>query len=158
LVSWKSKKQNTPSKSSAEVECKSLAHGTCEVKCLLKHFKDFHIKPNLPIPLYYDNQSEVYIGNNSVFHERTKHIELDCHIVRDAVEKGIVPLLAIKSDLQVADIFTKGLARGPFESAEDKLGMKNIYTPACGGMLEGQNHDPHDHGSLLKTSKTPHEE
>jgi hypothetical protein len=109
-VSWKSEKQNTPLKSSAEVEYRSLAHGTCEVKWILKLFKDFHITPNLPIPMYCDNQSAVYIGNTQVFHERTKHIELYCHIVRDAVEKGIVQLLTIKSDLQVTEIFTKGHA------------------------------------------------
>ena len=86
LVSWKSKKQKTPSKSSSEAEYRALAHGTCEIKWLLKLFRDFYITPNLPIPLFCDNQSAIYIGNNPIFHERTQHIELDCHIVRDAEE------------------------------------------------------------------------
>jgi hypothetical protein len=124
-----------PSKSSIEEEYRALAHGTFETKWLLKFFKDFHIAPNLPIPLLCDNQSVVYIRNNHVFHERTKHIKLDCHIVRDALEKGIVLFIAIWNNSQEADIFTKGLARGPFEKAEIKLGMKNIHISACGSVL-----------------------
>jgi hypothetical protein len=61
-----------------------------------------------------------------------------------------VQLFAIKSDLEVADIFTKGLARGPFDNAEDKLGLRNIFTPACGGVLKKKDHDPHDLTELLK--------
>jgi hypothetical protein len=97
LVSWKSKKHKTPSKSSSEVENRALAHGTCEIKWLLKLFRDFYITPNPPFPVFFDNQFAVSIGNNLFFHERTKHIELDCHIVRDAVEKGIVQLMEIRS-------------------------------------------------------------
>jgi hypothetical protein len=52
------------------------------------------------------------------------------------VEKSLIQLIAIRSDSQVADIFTKSLARGPFEDAEVKLGMRNIHIPACGGVLK----------------------
>jgi hypothetical protein len=136
LIAWRSKKQQTPSRSSAEAEYRSLADTTCEIKWILKLFKDFHIQPNLPIPLYCDNQSTLHIGNNPGFHERTKHIKLDCHIVREEVQKAIIQLIVVPSQSQAIDIFTKSLARGPFENAESKLGMKNIYLPACRGLLE----------------------
>ena len=115
----------------------------------MKPFKDFHIQPNLPIPLYCDNQSTLNIGNNPVFHERSKHIELDCHILREEFQKGIIQLIVVPSQSQAANIFTKSLARGPFENAESKLVMNNIYLLACGGLLEN---------GIMKTKKNNHDE
>ncbi|KAL0443868.1 UNVERIFIED_CONTAM: Retrovirus-related Pol polyprotein from transposon RE2 [Sesamum latifolium] len=90
LVSWKTKKQSTVSRSTAEAEYRSLAAMVCELKWLSYLLTDFGISPQLPIPLYCDNKAALHILANPVFHERTKHIELDCHLVRDAYKDGFV--------------------------------------------------------------------
>lgn len=82
-ISWKSKKQTIVSKSSSEAEYRSLALTVCELQWISYLLKDFSIFPHLSIPLYCDNQSAIYISENDVFHDKTKHLEIDCHIVRD---------------------------------------------------------------------------
>ena len=82
LTSWKSKKQGTVSKSSCEVEYRAMvATVTCEIQWLTYLLQDFKVPFEQPSLLYCDNDSTRYIAANSVFHERTKHIEIDCHVV-----------------------------------------------------------------------------
>ncbi|KAE9584498.1 putative RNA-directed DNA polymerase [Lupinus albus] len=95
LVSWRTKKQTTVVRSSCEAEYIALAATTCEIQWLsflLESFPVSFIKPTL---LYYDNDSAHYIEANSMFHERTKHIEIDCHIVRERLQTNLFHLLPI---------------------------------------------------------------
>lgn len=85
LISWKSKKQTTVSRSSIEAEDCALAHASCEIIWLITLLKDFNVVHTCPALLYCDSQSAIHLTKNPIFHERTKHVELDCHFVREKV-------------------------------------------------------------------------
>jgi hypothetical protein len=73
--------------------------------------------------IYCDNQSCVKLSENPVFHDRSKHIEIIYHFIRDRVQKGVVKLQYISTDEQIADILTKPLVKGKFVYFRDKLGV-----------------------------------
>lgn len=88
--------------------------------------KDLKVECVKQLVLYCDNQSALYIAANPVFHERTKHL-IDCHVVQEKCNEGLVRLLPLSSSDQTADLLTKALHPGPFQKLLSKLGMVNIY-------------------------------
>ena len=139
LISWQSKKQSTVSQSSSEAEYRALASTTCELQWLTYLLQDFQMTFVEPATIYCDNHSAIRIATNPVFHERTKHIEIDCHVVRQKVTSDHLKLLPVSSSLQLADIFTKALPPAVFQTLCNKLGMLNIHSQLEGGILTASN-------------------
>ncbi|XP_061336428.1 uncharacterized mitochondrial protein AtMg00810-like [Gastrolobium bilobum] len=142
LVSWRSKKQTTISRSSSEAEYRALASLSCELQWFQYLFQDLGLSWHTA-SVYCDNQSAIYLDHNATFHECSKHIDIDCHVTRDKIRSGLVRLLPVSSAHQIADVFTKPLHSSTFISGISKLGLVNILSPACRGLLqESSNSSP----------------
>ncbi|KAL2249991.1 UNVERIFIED_CONTAM: Retrovirus-related Pol polyprotein from transposon RE1 [Sesamum indicum] len=144
-ISWRTKKQTTVARSSAEAEYRSMAATTCEISWVMYLLADLRIPIHTPIPFYCDNKSVLHITTNPVFHERTKHLEIDCHVVRNKYKEGIIQPCYIMSKQQVADSFTKVLTGNVFLHLRSKLGM--ITTDPCLTREGSVKTDPTSNGS-----------
>ncbi|GJV02811.1 retrovirus-related pol polyprotein from transposon TNT 1-94 [Tanacetum coccineum] len=118
-------------RSSAEAEYRSMAITCCEITWLISLLKDLGLKDLHPVTLHCNNQAAIHIAANLVFHARTKHIEVDCHYVRDQVKDGKVKPTYLHTSKQLANVFTKILTSEQHNSLLNKLG---VYT----AQLEGE--------------------
>ncbi|XP_010412990.1 PREDICTED: uncharacterized protein LOC104699374 [Camelina sativa] len=128
-ISWKTRKQDTVSKSSAEAEYRAMSFLTSELKWLKQLLFTLGVRHDQPMVVCCDSQSAIHIATNPVFHERTKHIEIDCHFVRDELVRGNITFRHVGTAYQLADIFTKPLGRDSFARFRIKLGIQNLYAP-----------------------------
>ncbi|XP_050902272.1 uncharacterized mitochondrial protein AtMg00810-like [Lathyrus oleraceus] len=122
LVSWSCKKQACVALSTAEAEY--IAAGSCRAQnlWLKQQLSDYGIDLGC-IPLRCDNTSAINITKNPVMHSRTKHIDIRHHFLRDHVLKGDVEVTFVDTHNQLADIFTKPLAKEPFYKIQRELGI-----------------------------------
>ncbi|KAJ0919654.1 putative RNA-directed DNA polymerase [Helianthus annuus] len=129
LVSWKSKKQSTVSRSTAEAEYRAMCSATCELMWLKNLLSELNVICSLPMVLHCDSEAAMSIAANPVFHERTKHFELDLHFLREKVANGVINPIKVISEKQLADIFTKGLSVVQHEDFCTKLGLADWFKP-----------------------------
>ena len=121
LISWCSKKQTTVARSSAEAEYRALATVATEISWMLQLLRELHITlPSSP-RLLCDNTSAIFIASNPVTKSRSKHINIDYHFVRELVAGKTLSLCFVPSHLQLADVFTKGVAKLQFLLDRGKL-------------------------------------
>ncbi|XP_071704912.1 uncharacterized mitochondrial protein AtMg00810-like [Rutidosis leptorrhynchoides] len=125
LVSWSSKRQPTISRSSTEAEYRGLANVVSESCWLPNLLLELHHPLNKATIVYCDNVSTIYPAGNPIQHQRTKHIELDIHFIREKISRGQIRVLHVPSRYQIADIFTKGLPRLLFEDFRSSLNVRS---------------------------------
>ena len=130
LVTWRSKKQSVVARSSAEAEFRAMAQGICEGIWLNRLLEELRVPLKHPMVLYCDNQAAISIAKNPVHHDRTKHVEIDRHFIKEKIEEGVFKVSYTPTNCQTADILTKALTRVNFEDLTEKLGMINIYNAA----------------------------
>lgn len=87
----------------------AMANASCEIAWLIKLLDEFLIPHTRHVPLFCDSTSFIHIANNPVFHERTKHIENDCYVIRERIESGLLKTMHVRTNNQLADVFTKPL-------------------------------------------------
>jgi hypothetical protein len=123
MVSWCSRKQSSVSLSTAEAEYIALSVTVHEAVWLRKLLNDLFDHEMDPTTINCDNQSSVKLSENPVFHDRSKHIEIKYHYIRDMVQRKIVHVQYLSTHEQIADIFTKPLAKTKFECFRERLGL-----------------------------------
>lgn len=128
-LSWKTRKHDVVSRSSAEAEYRAMADAVSEILWLRQLLPSLGIECSAPITLHSDSLSAIQLAANPVFHARTKHIETDCHFIRDEILRGTIVTQHVSTTTQLADILTKALGRREFEAFLLKLGVINIHTP-----------------------------
>lgn len=129
MVSWRSKKKSVVARSSAKVEFRAMALALCEILWLRIVLDDLRFSIQDTVKLWCDNQSAINIAHNLIQHDRTKHVEIDRHFIKEKLEAGVIHLPYVPSEEQVADILTKGLPVKRFEDLVSKLEMWDIHSP-----------------------------
>jgi len=121
VISWLSKKQSTVALSTAEAEYMAISSTIQEVKWITQLLLELELPVKFPVKLLCDNQAAIAISTNDVNHNRTKHIDIRHHYIREAIKNKQVDVSWISTDKQLADILTKPLAKRQFNILRSSL-------------------------------------
>ena len=123
-VSWASRKQHSTALSSTEAEYMAASQATTEAIWLRNLRRELkQLEAPYSGPLLIDNQSAIALIKNAEFHERTKHIAVRYHFIRERYESGEIAIEYCPTGDQVADVLTKGLSREKVERFSEKMGL-----------------------------------
>ncbi|GKA49612.1 hypothetical protein Tco_0742685 [Tanacetum coccineum] len=125
LVSWLSKKQKCTAISFTEARYIALSGCYAQILWIRSQLTDYGFQFN-KIPLYCDNKSAISLCCNNVQHSQAKHIDVHYHFIKEQVENGIVEIYFVRTEYQLADIFTKPLPRERFNFLIKKLGIRSM--------------------------------
>lgn len=120
-------KTNYDSVSTAEAEYRALGSTMRELLWVSYIMQDLLQFVYCPIPLHCDNLTSIHITTNQVFHERTKHLDMDCHVVRDQYKLGFIHPTSVATNLQTVDVFTKALVVPCFHFLLSKIGLGDLH-------------------------------
>jgi hypothetical protein len=123
LISWSSKRQNTVSHSSAKAEYRAVSNVVAEATWLQQLLTELHTPLHKTTLVYCDNVSAIYMSKNPIQHQRTKHVEIDIHFVRERVALGDIHVLHVPTTSQFTNIFTKGLPTSVFKEFRSSLNV-----------------------------------
>ncbi|GJT31518.1 retrovirus-related pol polyprotein from transposon TNT 1-94 [Tanacetum coccineum] len=138
LVSWSSKKQKSIAISSTKAEYIALSGCCAQILWMRSQLTDYGLKFN-KIPLYCDNKSAIALCCNNVQHSRSNHIDVRYHFIKEKMENEVVELYFVRTEYQLADIFTKALPRERFNFLVENLGMKSMSPETLKSLAEEED-------------------
>ena len=129
LDTWRSKEQKVAVLSSTEAEFRGMAKGLYDLLWLINLLTEVGFPPCSAMNLFCENKAAIDISHNPIQHDRTKHVEVDRHFIKENLEEKIIQFPFVKSEDQLADILTKAISSRNFNDSLEKLGVIDIYTP-----------------------------
>jgi len=106
-----------------------MAACTAEITWLIGLYKELGIKITTPVNMICDSKAAIQIAANPIFHERTKHFDIDCHLVKERICQGMLKTEHINTKDQLVDVLTKGLGKVQHNMLVSHLGMKYVFQP-----------------------------
>ena len=135
LISWRTRLQMRVAHSTAEAEYREASMATRHIIWLRRLLRELEISQEKPTVIHEDNRACIKMIENPIISERNKHVEIDCHFIRDQHELGNIKMVHIATDKQTADILTKNLNRTTFERHRSRMvsrgtvGLRNHPVP-----------------------------
>jgi hypothetical protein len=123
LVTWQIKKQSVVARSSVKAKFRAIAHRICKIIWIKRFLEDLKILNSS----HSKNKVAISIAHNSVFHDRTKHVEVNKHFIKKKIGSGMICMSYVPTTKQVVDILTKGLHKKQFDNLISKLTMEDIF-------------------------------
>jgi hypothetical protein len=153
LISWSCRKQATVARSSTEAKYKALANTAAEIKWLQSLFQVLGLVLSISPLLWCDNIGATYLSSNPIFHARTKHIEIDFHLVRDMVAAKQLNVRFISSIDQLVDVLTKPISSSRFTLLRAKLNILSVPLGLRGPVKDKPQLSTEDHHQASKQIK-----
>ena len=106
-----------------------MAHGVCETLWLKMLLDELKVVGKKSMRIYCDNKAAINISHNPVHHDKTKHVAVDRHFIKEKINNGTICITYVPTSEHAADLLTKGLGKSLFKKFVDKLGMYDLYNP-----------------------------